>query len=228
MSRKLKVDMTGVETYSRAPEGTFKARLKSIEETTTQGGDDALKAIFEILSGEGKGCSVVETFVLTEKGLWKLKMYLDVVGVKSSGRIVLDLDKLVGKVCVIEVEHRDVNGTTRANITNYLKASALSDDSDEDEEDEEDEDEEEEEVEEKPTKKKPAAKKKPQPEPDEDENEDEDDEDDGEEEEEEKPVKKTKSSKPAAKSSKKLAAKKKPEPEDEDDDDDEDWEEDDE
>lgn len=189
MARKLKVDMTGVETYSRAPEGTFKARLKSIEETTTQGGDDALKAIFEILSGEGKGCSVVETFTLSEKALWKLKMYLDAVGVKSSGRIILDLDKLVGKVCVIEVEHRDVNGTTRANISNYLKASALSDDSDEEEEEDEEEDveDEEEEEEEKPVKKaksskpaaksaksskKPAAKKKPEPEDEDDDDED--------------------------------------------------------
>lgn len=221
MARKIKLDMTNVESFNRAPEGRFRAKLKSIEESSTQGGDDALKAVFELISGEGKGCLVFETFTLTEKALWRLKSYLTAIGVKASGRISLDLDKLVGKVCELEIIHEEYDGKKRARIDQFMKLSATSSEDDEDEDedtDDEDEDEEEEQPAKKPAKKAPA-KKKPQPEP-------EDEEDD--EEEEEKPAKKSKPSKPAKSSkSAKKSAKKQPEPE-EDDDDEDDWEEDDE
>lgn len=229
MARKIKLDMTNVESFNRAPEGRFRAKLKSIEEATTQGGDDALKAVFELTSGEGKGCLVFETFTLTEKALWRLKAYLTAIGVKASGRISLDLDKLVGKVCELEIIHEEYDGKKRARIDQFMKLSATSNEDDEDEDEDLDEDEEDEE-EEKPAKKpakKAPAKKKPHPEPEDDEEDDEEDEEDDEE-EEEKSAKKSKPSKPA-KSSKpaKKPAKKQPEPE-EDDDDEDDWEEDDE
>ena len=56
MSRRMKVDMTGVESYSRCPEGQFSAKLVKLEECSIQGsGDDGLKAKFEVTSGSGKG-----------------------------------------------------------------------------------------------------------------------------------------------------------------------------
>lgn len=223
MARKFRVDMTGVESYTRCPEGEFTAKCKKIDMGTVQGsGDDCLKAQFEVLSGDGKGCTVYETFSLGEKALWKLKSFLEAIGVKANGKISLDLDKLEGKICTIEVIHDEYNGNKRAKISSYSKyVPEDTDDDDDDTDDDEDEEEEEEEV--KPAKKpapKKATKKSAPAE--------EDDEDDDEEEEEE-PPKPTKKSKPApekkapAKSTKKV---KKPEPE-EDDDDDDDWEEDD-
>ena len=223
-SRKLKVDMTGVESYTRCPEGEHLVRVKKMEMGTVQGsGDDALKGVFEVIEGEGKGCQVFETFSLGEKALWKLKQFLTAIGVKADGKLSLDLDKLEGKICVIDVIHEEYNGQKRAKISNYSKPSEESDE-DEDE-DEEDEDEEEEAPKPKKSSSKksaPAKKSKKQPEP-----EDDDDDEDDEDEEEEEPPKKSakKSSKKAApaKSSKKS---KKPEPE-EDEDDDDDWDEDD-
>lgn len=235
MSRKLKVDMTGVESFTRCPEGEWLAKLKKIEEVEIQGsGDDGLKAQFEVIKGKAKGSSVFETFSLTEKALWKLKSFLDAIGVKSSGRISLDLDKLEGKVCIIDVIHDDYNGTKRAKISAYIKPGDEEDD-DEDEDDvmDEDDEEEDEEPKKEPAKKAksaPAAKKpaKKRPEPEEDEDEDEDDEDDEDDEEPEPPKKSKKAPVKSSKSSKKPAPKKKPEPEDDEDDDDEDdWEEDD-
>ena len=224
MARRVKVDMTGVESYSRCPEGEWLARLKKIEEVEIQGsGDDGLKAQFEVIKGDAKGCSVFETFSLTEKALWKLKSFLDAAGLKSSGRLSLDLDKLEGKTCIIDVIHDEYNGQKRAKISAYIKPGNDSEDDDE----EEDEDEEDEEP--KKTAKKAPAKKtsKKRPEPEDD---DEDEEEDDEEDEEEEPVKKSK--KPAtkpAKNTKKAAPQKsktaKSKDEDEDDDED-DWEED--
>ena len=227
-NRKLKVDMTGVESYTRCSEGEHLAKVKKVEMGTVQGsGDDCIKAVFEVLKGADKGCQVFETFSLSEKALWKLKSFLQAIGIKADGKLTLDLDKLEGKICVIDVIHEEYNGQKRAKISSYLKESAEDEDGDEDDEEEED-DEDEDEEEEAPKPKKssgkksdPAKKGKKQPEP-------EDDDEDDEDEEEEEPPKKSakKSSKKAApaKSSKKSN---KSEPEEDEDDEDDDWDEDD-
>lgn len=218
MARTVKIDMTGVETYSKASEGIHTAKVAEILEKTTQGGDSMLQFAFEITKGDDKGCKVFESFVLTDKALWKLKSFLQAIGMKADGKLKIDLDKLIGKVCDIEVFWDEYNGQTRAKISDYYKAGKGGGTMAEDTDDEDDEDEPE-----PPKKKAPAKKgkksKEPEPEDDEDEDDDEDDED-----EEPAPKKKSKGKEKAAK------GKKKPEPEpeeDEDDDDDEDWEEDD-
>lgn len=226
MARKLKLNMEGVESYTRCPEGEWLAKLTKIEMGEVQGsGDDCLKARFEVIKGSAKGNTVFETFALSEKALWKLKSFLEAIGVKATGKISLDLDKLEGKICIIDVIHDEYNGTKRAKINAYIKPEDDSDDDDEDEVDDEEDDDDEEEPPKKSSKKSaPAKKSKKQPEPEEDE----DEEDEEEEEEEEKPAPKSKKpdKKAPAKSSKKASSKKKPEPDDEDDEDD-DWEEDD-
>lgn len=228
MARKLKLNMDGVESYTRCPEGEWLAKLTKIEMGEVQGsGDDCLKARFEVIKGAAKGNTVFETFALSEKALWKLKSFLEAIGVKSTGKFTLDLDKLEGKICVIDVIHDEYNGTKRAKISAYIKPGDDSDDEDEVDDEDDDDDEEEAPAPKKSAKKPaPAKKSKKQPEPEEDDDED-DDEDD--EEEEEKPAPKSKKSakKDPAKSSKKASSKKKPEPDDDDDDEDDDWEEDD-
>lgn len=219
-NRKLKVDMSGVESYTRCSEGEHLAKVKKMEMGTVQGsGDDCVKAVFEVIKGADKGCQVFETFSLSEKALWKLKSFLQAIGIKADGKLSLDLDKLEGKICVIDVIHEEYNGSKRAKISSYIKQS--SDDEDEEEDDAEDEeDDEDEEEEPKPKKSTKTGKKaKKQPEPD-----DEDDEDDDEEDEEPPKKSKKSSKKPTAKPSKKS---KQPEPEDDEDDEDDDWDEDD-
>lgn len=223
-SRKLKVDMTGVESYTRCSEGEHLVRVKKMEMGQVQGsGDDALKAVFEVIQGSDKGCQVFETFSLGEKALWKLKQFLMAIGMKADGKLNLDLDKLEGKICVIDVIHDEYNGTKRAKISSYLKPTEESGEDDEEEEDDEDDDEDEEEEPVKKPAKKASSKKsnKKQLEPVDD---DEDDEDDEEEAPPKKSVKKPAKKAPAPAKGKKA---KQPEPEEDDDDDDDDWEEDD-
>lgn len=235
MARRVKIDMTGVESYGRVSEGQHVAKIVAAESVTTQGGNDAIKVTFEVTKGIDKGNRVIETFPLTDTALWKLKGLLVAIGMKCDGKITLDLDKLIGKMVIIEVAHEEYNGNMRAKVQEYKKLAGDSDEEDDEDFDEDDEeDDEEEEEEEKPAPKKKAAPKKSTKkatpkkaakkveEDDEDEDWDEDEEDD---EEEEKPKKKA----PAKKSTKKAPAKKKVEEEDEEDwdeDDDEDWEED--
>ena len=229
MARRVKVDMTGVESYNKASEGQHVVRILSIDEKTSQGGNDMLQCCFEVV----KGCRVYENYPLIDTALWKLKGMLQAIGMKAEGKISLDLDKLIGKQLIVEVIHEDYNGQERARVSECRKLSAASEDEDDEALDDDDfEEEEEEETPKKKTakkttsKKKSTAKKKPDPEPEED-DEDEDFEEEDEEEEEEKPKKKTTSKKTTKKTTaKKTAKKKQPEPEEEDEE--EDWDEDDE
>lgn len=176
MSRRLNLNFTGVESFSKASEGVHTAKVKEILEKTSQAGDQMLQVAFEIIKGDDQGCRVFESFVLNERALWKFKAFLTAIGIKADGKITIDLDKLIGKVCEIEVYHDEYNGQTRAKINDYYKVKSSSVE-DEEEDDDEDYEEEEEVIEEpKKAKKGRPAKKKPEPEPEEDEDDDEDDE----------------------------------------------------
>ena len=229
MARKLKLDFTGVESYSRCSEGIHRAKVAEIQEKTSQGGDDMLQIAMEVVAGADKGCRVFDNCVLSDKALWKFKQLLSALGVKCDGKVAVDLDGLIGKTCDIEVFHEEYNGQTRAKISNYSKVAASADADDDDDDEEEDE----EEV--KPSKKpkaapaKTPAKKKPvKKEEPEDEDEEEDEDDEEEEEEAPKPTKKNPAPAKKAAPAKKTTKKPEPEPEeddDEDNDDDDDWEE---
>ena len=223
MARKLKLDFTGVESYSRCSEGIHRAKVAEIQEKTSQGGDDMLQIAMEVVAGADKGCRVFDNCVLSDKALWKFKQLLSALGVKCDGKVAVDLDGLIGKTCDIEVFHEEYNGQTRAKISNYSKVAASADVDDDDDDEEEDE----EEV--KPSKKpkaapaKTPAKKKPVKK---EEPADEDEEEEEDEEEAPKPTKKKPAPEKKAAPAKKTAKKPEPEPEEDDDeDDDDDWEE---
>lgn len=213
---KLKLDFTGVESFQRPSEGQHVVKVHSAEVKQSQGGNDMIVACFEVTKGQDKGARVYENFPLTENALWKLKGFLQSIGMKCDGKVQLDLDKLVGKVCIVEVADDEYNGQVRSRVQEFRKLAAVAEEA----EDAEDEDDEDSFEEEKPAKKAPKkeekpAKKAPMNKPESDDDEDDDDWDDDEEEEEEK--------KPAKKPVKKAA--KKPEPVEDDDDDDDDWDE---
>lgn len=243
MGKKVKVDFTGVEAFSRVEEGRHHVKIVEVEQTQSQGGDDMLKIAYEVLSGESKGGRVYDNCMLVQKSLWRLKSLCKLIGMKCDGKVALDLDAMVGKTLDVQVFHEEYNGSLRAKVGDMLPhAAASSADDDDLDDDFDDEDEDEEEEEETPKKKAPAKKapakkapaKKAKPSKDEDEDEDEDDEDfddddDDEEEEEPKSKKKAPAKKAPAKKAPAKKGKKKPEPEeDEDDDEDDDWDEDDE
>lgn len=235
MARKKKLDFTNVESFAKAAEGRHRVKIVEINEQTSQGGDDMLVFVFEVIKGDSKGARVYENCVLTDKALWKLQQILQAIGIKCDGKVALDLDKLIGKICEIDVFHEEYEGRTRARIGEFFKATSAKSNDDEDVDDEDDiddDDEEEEEPAPKKSKKQPAkgkSKKKPEPDPDEDDEDDEDedfDDDEEDEEEEVKPAKKSSKKSTKKPAPKKSAKKKQPEPE-EDDDDDDDWDDDD-
>ena len=187
MARKRKFDFTGVTAYKRCEEGIHTAQLIQIDDKETQNGDDMLVCQFKVIKGDSEGAVVYDNLVLTDKTLWKFKLVLESLGVAADGKVVVDLDKLIGKTCDIEVAHEEYNGQLRARILGYSKASVATADI----EDDDDEEVEEETVEEKPKKpakkkeepkqEKPAKKEAPKKELNEDEDDDWEDDEDWEE-----------------------------------------------
>lgn len=230
MGQKLKLDFTGVESFQRAAEGIHTVKIATAEVKQSQGGNDMITVAFEVTKGADKGARVYDNFVLTDTALWKLKGLLQAIGMKADGKVQLDTDKLVGKVCQINVQHEEYEGKLRARVESIMKFAAEADDDDDDFDEDEDTTEPEEQEDEKPAKKsgKKAPMNKPEPEDDDDDDWDDDEDSDEEEEEpEKKPAKKEKKEKPAKEKKAPAKKSKKEEPEEDDDDwdDDEDWDE---
>jgi hypothetical protein len=143
------VDFTGVQSYTLCDEGRHLAALCAAEDKETQSGDTMIVAQFEILTGASKGSKVYENFPLTPKALWKLKQYMEALGVKADGKLKINTDKLMGRRCFIDVNHEEYDGKLRARIAQFLPIGK-----------EPEPDDEEEEVEQP---KKPAPKGKPDP-----------------------------------------------------------------
>lgn len=156
---KRKLDFSNVEAYVKCAEGQHIVKLTEIEETESQAGNDMLNATFQVVKGQSTGAKLYDNFVLTEKALWKLQSFLVAVGIKADGKVVLDLDKLIGKTCIVEVAHEEYEGKTRARIQEFKKLAAKADEPDDDDDLEDDEEDYEEEEE------APAPKKKSKPAP---------------------------------------------------------------
>ena len=235
MGKTIKVDLTGVENFQRCSEGIHTVKIATAEAKQSQGGNDMIVVAFEVTKGADKGSRVYENFPLIDTALWKLKGLLQAIGMKADGKVSVDLDKLIGKVCNINVIHEEYEGKLRARVESIMKFAAEATDEEDEEAEDADVEEDEDEEEEKPVKKsgkgKATSKKAPMnpPEDEEDDDDDWDDDEDDEEEEEEKPAPKKKAS---AKDNKKAKAEKKPskkskkEEDDDDDWDDDDWDED--
>lgn len=116
---KIKLDFTGVETSVRCSEGRHIIKAVSFEQKESQSGNDMLVAKFEVATGDSKGATLYENFLLSQNGLWKLKSYLSALNVPCSGKITLNPDSLVGKKCLAEVIHEEYNGKTKAKIDEF-------------------------------------------------------------------------------------------------------------
>ena len=235
---KIKLDFTGVESYIKCAEGEHICVLKEVEEVKAKSsGADMLKCVFEVSKGSSTGAILYDNFVLTQKALWKLKGFLEIMGQKvADGKMSLDLSKLVGRACIVSVKYEMYEGKEQSRVDSYRKLE-LEPSGDEDDEDIDDEDDEEDDEPVETPKQKKArlaaeaeakakelakkkAKKKPEPEP-----EDEDEEEEDDEEPAETPKQKKAREKAEAEAKAKKKPKKKPPVEE---DEDEEWDEEDE
>ena len=176
MAKKtIKFNVRGVESGGDfdkpVPVGLYRARVQEVEHTESKSsGNEMLKVTYEIARGDHKGRLAWDYIVLNENNAWKLRQFLEAVGLVKGKkeRGTLDLAKIAGTEVQLKLKHEtDDTYGTRHKVGSVLPMPD-EDDDDEDEYDEDDEDIEDEDVEE-----------------DEDDDEEEDDEDDEDEDEDE-------------------------------------------
>lgn len=124
MGKKYNVDFSNVENYALIDEGVYSVKILKAEEGTTQNGDDMIKATFQILKGDFKGQNLFDNFPIVDKALWKLKQMLEACGKKAEGKVAIDIAKLVGLTCKVNVEHEEYRSKERAKITEYISATS--------------------------------------------------------------------------------------------------------
>lgn len=138
---KIKYDVKGVEggtDYGTPiPVGLYLAKVAEVEETVSnRTKKPMLKVTIEIAAGDSKGRKLWDYIVLDDASAWKLKQFIDALGLKDSG--TFDTKKVAGTVIQVRVKHEssDEYGTS-AKVGALLPAP---DDSDEDFGDDDDDD----------------------------------------------------------------------------------------
>lgn len=142
---KIKYDVRGVESrdFSPPPPGLYRAKIEEVNEKTSSAGNEMLEVVLEISRGDHKGARLWDYVVLTEAAAWKLKQFLQAVGLVSGKkeRGTLDTSKIVGTEVQVRVKNEtDDSGEIRARVGAILAMPETEDDEDIDDEDDDIED----------------------------------------------------------------------------------------
>jgi hypothetical protein len=110
------LDFTGVTSNNFIPEGVHTVRINGAEFKKAQTGSDQLQVTFETPDGAVRS----SWYSLLPQALWKLKGFLETIGVPCEGKVKLNTKSIVGKTCSITVEP-DANDATKLIITRVSK-----------------------------------------------------------------------------------------------------------
>ena len=110
------LDFTGVEVNNYIGEGTHNVIVSAAEFKKAQTGSDQLQVTFQAQDGATRNA----WFSLLPQALWKLKGFLEVLGISCEGKIKLNTKQIERKACTIVVEP-DINDETRLVVTRFMK-----------------------------------------------------------------------------------------------------------
>lgn len=110
------LDFTGVESSNLIPEGTHLVRVSDAQFSKASTGSDQLQVTFQAADGAVRSA----WFNLLPQALWKLKGFLEVLGVPCEGKIKLNTKAIIGKTCQITVEP-DSNDPSKLVVTRTAK-----------------------------------------------------------------------------------------------------------
>lgn len=145
MAKRIKIDFTKTEESSgwntrQIPEGLYKAKIFSVQETEAQDGTAMLVYGFVPTDTRFKSRRFPFYCKLQQNQLWKLRDLLVAAGeVVPKKAIQIDPEKIVGKTIAIEVEDDSYNGNVRSSVSSTYGLDILDEDGDDVQGDEEDE-----------------------------------------------------------------------------------------
>ena len=112
------IDFTGVESSNLIEEGVHLVRVKEAVFSKASTGSSQLEVTFE----DGNGATRKAWYNLLPQALWKVKGFLETLGIPCEGQVKLSTKVLVGKTCRIVVEP-DLNDPKKLTVT-AVKAAA--------------------------------------------------------------------------------------------------------
>lgn len=119
------LNFTNVESkaFEVLPVGKYGATIKKAEIKDNKAGDGKYVNLqLEIESPDsGKAVSVFDIFSLKQSALWKLKGFLDILGVDTSGEAEIDWNDMIGSQVIVDIIMDTYEGTERNKIKKYEK-----------------------------------------------------------------------------------------------------------
>lgn len=114
------LDFTGIESSNLIPEGTHTVVVSDAVFSKASTGSDQLQITFKTADGAVRS----SWYNLQPQALWKLKGFLETIGIPCEGKIKLNTKALIGKTCQISVE-KDPNDMTKLIITRTAKLESV-------------------------------------------------------------------------------------------------------
>ena len=134
MAKRIKIDFTKTEERSgwntrQIPEGLYRAKVVSVQETEAQDGTAMLVYGFVPEDNRFKSRRFPYYCKLQQNQLWKLRDLLVAAGETVPKRAVnIDPEKIVGKSVAIEVEDDSYNGNIRSSVNGVYGVDILDED----------------------------------------------------------------------------------------------------
>lgn len=121
MVNSYNLDFTGIQSTNYIPEGIHTVKISGAEFKKAQTGSDQLQVTFEDKNGAIRSA----WFSLVPQALWKVKGFLETLGIPCDGKITLTTATLKGKMCSIVVEP-DENDSSKLVITKFNRVEQAS------------------------------------------------------------------------------------------------------
>lgn len=112
----MELDFTGVESFNNIGEGTHTVKVSDALFAKAKTGSDQLEVTFEASDGATRKT----WYNLQPQALWKVKGFLEAIGIPADGKIKLNTRSIIGKCCQIVVEP-DPSDDTRLVISKVVK-----------------------------------------------------------------------------------------------------------
>lgn len=112
--------------------GRYLATIEDAEGDTSKAGNQMIRLSLRIRSaGDYQNTTLIDLFTLTDKAIFRLVNFLEILTGKPVPRKALSLntDAWLNKQIAVEVEDREYNGRTSSSVAAYLKPSILLGDS---------------------------------------------------------------------------------------------------
>ena len=116
----MRLDFSGVKSFEAVPAGSYHVQVTSFtEETSKTSGNPMLKLELTIQTGEFTGQKVFTNLSLQPQALWKLKSFLDAVGMETEGAVDIDTNAVLGRELSVSVTVEEYEGKNNNKVDKF-------------------------------------------------------------------------------------------------------------